>query len=153
MPTIATLSRLDVLEDEDEIPLYSPDQEDTRKATLRQVAAYVQAVTEGTPDETIYSLPTDGSSVVVTALPATAGAGVWVQLTLTAPASSVTIVLPGIDDRRNGQEVRVTCTQAASVLVVNGNGAVVLGAPSSLSANGFFTLSYDSISNQWYRVG
>lgn len=153
MPTIEDLSRASALYDSDEVPLYSPTQRDTRKATLPQIAAYVQAKNEGIPDETVYNLPTDGNSFTVTALPTTQGAGVWVQLAPTAPVSVATVILPGLDDRATDQEVLVTCTQAISTLAVNGNGGTVRGAPGSLVANGFFTLRYDSINNTWYRVG
>lgn len=153
MTTINALSRADALYDTDEIPLFSPTQRDTRKTTLPQLAAYVYATIEGEPDETVYSLLTTGNAFTVTALPNTQGAGVWVLLTLSAPASSATIILPGIDDRASDQEVLVTATQAIASISVTGLGAAVLGAPNSLSANGFFKLRYDSINNTWYRVG
>lgn len=153
MPTIDGLALSDVLYDTDEIPLYSPTQQDSRKTTLPKLAAYIQTLNEGEPDTTIYSLGATGNSVTVAALPPAPGAGVWVQLTLNAPSSSVTVILPGADDRALDQEVLVTCTQAVSSVTVNGNGGIVLGAPTSLSANGFFRLRYDNISNTWYRIG
>ena len=33
------------------------------------------------------------------------------------------------------------------------NGATVTGAPTSLSANGFFRLRFDAVASVWYRVG
>lgn len=153
MPTIDALARSDVLYDTDEIPLFSPTQRDTRKATLPQLAAYIQTLNEGEPDTTVYSLAATGNAVTVVALPAAPGAGVWVQLTLNSPASTATIILPGIDDRALDQEVLFTSTQAISSVIVNGNGGIVLGAPTTLYANGFFRLRYDNISNTWYRIG
>lgn len=152
MTTINALSRADVLYDTDEIPLFSPTQRDTRKATLPQLAAYVYSVLEGEPDETVYALVTSGDTFTVTALSNTAQASVWVLLTLSAPASFATIIMPGMEDRSHGQEVLVTCTQAIASVTVSGNGATVRGAPISLATDGFFKLRFDSISTTWYRV-
>lgn len=152
MPTIDNLASTTVLEDTDTIPLYSVSERDTRKVTLPILADYVQTAIEGEPDETIYALTVVGSTFTVSAFPTVAGGSVWVQITLSSPATAGTVILPGVDDRVPGQEVRVTCTQSVTSLTINGNGATIAGGPTSLTANGFFTLSYDNISNNWFRV-
>lgn len=152
MPTIDNLASTTVLEDTDTIPLYSVSERDTRKVTLPILADYVQTAIEGEPDETIYALTVSGSTFTVTVLPTVAGGSVWAQLSPSSAATAATIILPGVADRVLGQEVRVTCTQSVAALAINGNGATVLGGPTTLAANGFFTLSYDNISNIWYRV-
>lgn len=153
MPTLSSLSRVDMIRDTDEVILYSPSQGDTRKASMPQVAAYVQAKTEGDPDETIYSVVSSGGALTVAALPVVAGAGVWVQLNPASNVPSITIALPGVGDRAQDQEVLVTSTKTLASIAINGNGAVVRGAPTTLSADGFFTLRFDSLSTTWYRVG
>lgn len=153
MPTIDALPRADVLFDTDEIPLFSPTQRDTRKVSLPQLAAYFDAVNEGETDETVYTLPTVANGFTVAPLPAVSGAGVWAQLTLSSTASTMTVILPGLPDRAQDQEVLVTVTQPVLALTVSGNGATVRGAPAVLGADGFFKMRYDSISNTWYRVG
>lgn len=153
MTTINQLATTVAVSGSDKLPLYQAGQEDTRAVTVTQLAAYVRSDIEGDPDEIIYALSVIGSTFTVAALPATAGSSVWAQLTLSGPATAGTVILPGVDDRVPGQEVRITCTQAVAALTINGNGATVAGGPTSLAANGFFTLSYDSISNIWYRVG
>jgi hypothetical protein len=47
----------------------------------------------------------------------------------------------------------VNCTQSVGTLTINGNGGNVIGAPSSLAANGFFLLKFEPILKNWYRVG
>jgi hypothetical protein len=153
MPTIDQLSQAGSIGDKDELALFSKENGDTRKITALQLAAHVLAAIEGTPDETVYSLATDGSSFTVAVLPAAQGGSVWAQIALSLTAPSGTIILPGADDRAHGQEVLVTCTKAVNALTVNGSGAAVAGAPTSLAANGFFRLRFDSISNTWYRIG
>jgi hypothetical protein len=62
-------------------------------------------------------------------------------------------VLPLLANCVDKQEILVNCTQAITTLTVNGNGATVTGAPTTLSANGFFRLRFDGLANVWYRVG
>jgi hypothetical protein len=54
---------------------------------------------------------------------------------------------------KEGQEVLVNCTQSVGTLTVLGNGANVIGAPTSLAANGFFLMKFEPILSNWYRVG
>jgi hypothetical protein len=151
--TIDQLSQAGAISDADELALFSKANGDTRKVTAPQLAAYVLEAIEGTPDETIYSMTTDGSSFTVAVLPTTPGGSAWAQISLSIPAPAGTIILPGIDDRAHGQEVLVTCTRAVAALTVAGSGAAVAGAPASLAANGFFRLRFDNISSTWYRIG
>lgn len=153
MTTINQLSQAKKIASSDRIPVYSAENGDTRSGTVQQIAEAVLEAIEGSPDETIYSLTTDGSSFTVAVLPATPGGSAWAQITLSIPAPAGTIILPGADDRAHGQEVLVTCTQAVAALTFNGSGAAVAGAPTNLAANGFFRLRFDSISTTWYRIG
>jgi len=49
--------------------------------------------------------------------------------------------------------VLVNCTQAVTTLTINGNGATVTGAPTTLAANAFFRLRFEAVAGVWYRVG
>lgn len=153
MPTIDKLSSADALAPNDLLPVHQYANGDTRKVTVGTLAAHMHELVQGAPDNTIYELAMAGASFVANALPAVAGGSVWAQLALSGPAPSGTINLPPIDSRANGQEVLVTCTQAVTVLAVNGFDASVAGAPASLAANGYFRLRYDSIANCWFRIG
>ena len=153
MPTINQLSSTEVIVGSDKLALFSGSQQDTRAVSITTLTNFVADSIIGTQDETIYNLTTVGSGFTVTALPTSAGGSVWAQLTLSGTAATGTVILPGVDDRAPGQTVLVTCTQAVTSLTVSGNGAGVRGAPTSLIADGFFTVCYDSISNIWYRVG
>ena len=60
------------------------------------------------------------------------------------------IVLPtGAADK---SVVSVNCTQIVTTLSVT-SGNTVTGAPTTLAANGFFTMRYDAATAAWYRVG
>lgn len=153
MPSIDQLSEAPSLAADDKLPVFLKGANDTRAASLATVASCVQSLIAGEPDETLYSLTTDGGGFVVAVLPTAPGGSVWAQIALSAPAATGVIALPGADDRAHGQEVLVTCTNAVTALTVSGSGATVYGAPASLAAHGFFRLRFDSISTAWYRVG
>lgn len=84
---------------------------------------------------------------------ATESASAWLIITPTAGFATGTITLPALANAKEGQEVLVNCTQSVGTLTVNGNGANVIGAPSSLAANDFFLLKFEPILSNWYRVG
>lgn len=72
------------------------------------------------------------------------------------PSVSITtgsIKLPERYDVIDGQVLLVACAQQVNNFSVDGNNALVIGAPNALAANGFFKLKYDKLSNTWYRVG
>ena len=63
------------------------------------------------------------------------------------------IDLPERYSVNDGQVLLVACAQQVNNFSVDGNNALVIGAPNALAANGFFKLKYDKLSNTWYRVG
>ena len=74
-------------------------------------------------------------------------------MTPLATYATGTITLPNVQLLSDKQEVIVNTTQTVTALTINPNGAKVIGAPTSLTANGFFKLSYDAVMKTWYRVG
>lgn len=73
-------------------------------------------------------------------------------LTQTGAFAAGTIVLPALANCVDGQQVLVNCTQAVTTLTINGNGGTVVGGPTTLAANGFFTLKFDEPTGNWYRI-
>jgi len=97
-------------------------------------------------------LTKQGASPSATGFTVEVSAGnTWLLLTPTAGFAAGTITLPdGVD----GEEVLVSCTQLITTLTVdNDDGASIVGAPSTLSANDFFRMRYDGTNDAWYRVG
>lgn len=75
----------------------------------------------------------------------------WLLLAPTAGFATGTITLP---DGTDGEEVEISCTQLVTTLTVdNDDGASIVGAPSTLSANDFFKMRYDANNDAWYRIG
>lgn len=96
-----------------------------------------------------YSAPITGFTVAVT----DNNEDTHLILTPAGTLATGTITLPASTSVRDKQTVLVSCTQIVTTLTVSGNGATVNGAPTTLAANGYFTLKYDISVNSWYRVG
>lgn len=140
----------------DKIPKYSGTNGVDRQGTVAQLQTYMQnnltfgASTSFTEYATQYSSPVTGATVQVT----DSSANTHLILTPSGTLSTLTIKLPALANLIDKQDILINCTQAVTALTVNGNGAgAVTGEPSSLSANDFFRLKYDSTLDVWYRVG
>lgn len=150
MSAIDRLTRASSLSGSDLVALFSASLGDDAAATLSTLVTYLQAqLTADTALMTQYSAPA-ATGFSVTVAPAASGGSVWLLLTPAAGYAAGTVVLPA--SPVDGQHVQVSCTQAVTALTVNGNGSTVNGAPTTLAANGFFTLRFDGVFGAWYRV-
>jgi hypothetical protein len=94
---------------------------------------------------TQYSAPSaTGFSVALTA-PDT-----WLLLTPTGTLAAGTVTLPSAPNDRS--TVTVSSTQAVTSLTVSAS-ATLNGAPTTIAANGYFSMRYDGVLKGWYRVG
>lgn len=152
MSNIKNLTTLDVLSNGDLLPIWSASNGDTRKASVYALAVYLQeALTAGGGMVTQYAKPNvSGFSISVT--PPVAGATMWVLSTPLAPYAATTLVLPPVAESVMGQEILMTTSQVVTALTINGNGATVTGAPTTLAANAFFRLRFDSVLASWIRI-
>jgi len=79
--------------------------------------------------------------------------GLEVANYIAATIATLTITLPLASTCVGGQELLVNSTQAITTLTIGANGGAVVGAPSTLAANGFFRLRFEPVLKTWYRVG
>lgn len=151
MPTINQLSSTDSLSGGDLFPVYVSESGDARKVAASVLKTYVLSDSSVADDKiTQYAAPSaTGFSVTIT----NGSNSIWLILQPTAGFAAGTLVLPLLANCVDKQEVLVNCTQAVTTLTVNGNGATVTGAPTTLAANGFFRLRFDALADVWYRVG
>lgn len=96
-----------------------------------------------------YSSPISASTVAISGT----NNSVWLVLTPISTVASLTIQLPEVSGCVANQEILVNTTQTITALTVNLNGAVGGGVPTTLAANGFFTLRFEPVIQKWYRVG
>lgn len=151
MPTINQLNSTSSLAGSDQLPVYSQESGDARKVSLNVLADFVRSTISVSDDKiTQYYAPSaSGFTVQVN----DDSDSVWLVLTPTGTLAAGTIKLPLNSNALDGQEVLVNCTQTITALTINGNGATVTGAPSTLAANGYFRLRFDGVTGTWYRVG
>lgn len=134
----------------DSIPFFDNTNGCDRRASVASLLALVPASTNTTPTQYFAPAATGWS---VTVAPLLTGQSMFLLITPNAGYAAGTIILPAVATLVDSQGVLVFCSQAVTTLTVNGNGATaVLGAPTTLAANGFFRLRYDIISKNWLRV-
>lgn len=151
MPQINQLSSVSEVQAGDQIPVYSQNNGDARKASLSLLKQFFQqGITAADDKITQYAAPSaTGFSVQVN----DDSDSVWLILTPTAGFANGELVLPALDKAADRQEILVNCTQSVTTLAIDGNGATVTGAPTALTANEFFRLRFDAVLSTWYRVG
>lgn len=154
MAQINELSAVDSVQAGDQVPIFSTENGDARKAAISVLLAYMQNNLDFSPADlytTQYAAPSaTGFSVTITS----ANDSTHLILTPVAGYAAGTIALPPAAGVADKQEVLVNCTQAVTTLTVDGNGAAaVTGEPATLAANDFFRLKYDAATSTWYRVG
>ncbi len=153
MTNITNLSAVDNVSTSDQIPVLVLQSGDVRKMSVSQLVAFVQAsLSTSGYMQTQYAAPI-ATAFNVSLVPATPGGSMYLLLTPLAAYAAGTITLPVVENIADGQEVLVNTTQAVTALTVAGNGALVVGAPTTLAANAFFRLRYNGVLNTWYRVG
>lgn len=151
MPTINQLNSVDTPSGSDLVPLFSQQNGDSRKISLANLAKWMDSQSGGSSElVTQYAAP---SATGFTATITDSSSSAWLILTPTGGFSAGTIKLPSKFSASDRQEVLVNSTQVVTTLTIDGNGATVTGAPTTLAANEFFRLRYDAVLSTWYRIG
>ncbi len=151
MPTINQLSAVDEVVSSDQVPIYSSENGDARKASMAVLLAFFKGQITANDDKlTQYAAPSaTGFTVTIN----NDSLSVWLILTPVAGYAAGTLTLPAVANCVDRQEVLVNTTQAVTTLTIAGNGATVTGAPTTLAANAYFRLRFDAVTKTWYRVG
>jgi hypothetical protein len=145
MANINQLSTLSTLQGGDLLAVWSTNNGDSRKSSITTLMNYVNANVTTVTQNTQYASPAaTGFSITVNT------GNVWLLMTPVSTYAAGSVVLPaGASDK---DTVTVNCTQIVTSLTVS-SGATVVGAPTTLAANDFFTMRYDGATTSWYRVG
>lgn len=150
MPSIKELSVVTSLGASDLFPVYSNTNGDTRAISKDNLKTEMQSGLGAQSRITQYASP--ASAVTVTVASNSSNASVWLVLTPTASLAALTIKLIAESGAIESQEISVFSTQTITTLTIDGNGSTTAGAPTTLAANGFFTLRFDPIGDIWRRV-
>ncbi|MES2320184.1 MAG: hypothetical protein V4631_22125 [Pseudomonadota bacterium] len=153
MTSVSNLSPVDAVNGSDQIPVQASQSGDLRKMSVSLLAAYIQELLSVSGNmQTQYAAPA-ATGFTVALVPITPGGSLYLLLTPLAGYAAGTITLPSAANVADGQEIVCNTTQVVTALTVAGNGATVVGAPTTLAANAFFRLRYDGILQSWYRIG
>lgn len=153
---INQLSVLDALNAGDNLAFGSSKNGDDRRAALTTLLSYLQS------NLVIIDALAFAEYLTQYAAPAATGQNIQVTdtddnthliVTPVAGYAAMTITLPTSTNLIDKQDFLCNITQAVTTLTVAGNGATVVGAPTTITANDFFRLKYDLAGNTWYRVG
>lgn len=152
---INQLALVDVINGGDQLVIWSPMQGDTRRTSITALLEYIQEnITTDDSFITQYEAPSATAFSVEVEAGENGTQNAWLVLTPTGTFANGEIVLPAASgSEHHGQEIVVNCTQIVTTLAVDGNGATVTGAPTTLAANAFFRLRFDGVTNTWYRIG
>lgn len=121
------------------------------RANIGTVATYInQQGSSGDGKVLQYSAPTStGFTTTIT----DSSSSVWLVLTPNATLAAGTITLPAVANCVDSQEILVSSSQTVTALTIGLNGALAVGAPTTIAAGGFFRLRFEPILKTWYRVG
>lgn len=135
-----------------QFPFYDPHNGQDRRCSGAELADMIQAeLGDLSGYVTQYAAPGTSAFTVQVAPPAD-GANVFLLLMPAAGFASGTIAMPSVTQARDHQQVLVSSTAAVGALAVNGNGATVIGAPTSLTGGSSFCLQFDAVTQGWYIV-
>lgn len=151
MAAINQLNAADQLSGSDLLPLYSQANGDARKISLTNFLNWLESQQIATQDNKVtqYAAPLTASTVLLR----DDQNSVWLILTPAGTIAALTLKLPLVSNCVDRQEVLVNSTQIVTALTIDANGSSVIGAPTALTANGFFRLRWDAVMKTWYRVG
>lgn len=156
MPTINQLTAVDSVLGSDQIPLYSSDNGDARKASMSVVAKYINAqyVPKSGLVTQFFTPTTNAFIAIMNASPDS----VFFIMSLSGPLTSGTLRFPVISSLVDKQEILLVVTNAVALtLDSNGANGILTGAASPVVVNftgyGFIRFRFEAGSNYWFRVG
>lgn len=151
MPSINQLSGISQVSGGDQIPVYIPNNGDARKMSISQLLQYFQTTFAAPTVATNLYTPGTGFNITV---PTPTTEQQWMILQPAGTLAAGTITLPLNTGVPDGTQLLVTTTQIITSFTLALNGAAnAYGAPTTLAANGFFTMRFNQATNSWYRIG
>lgn len=158
MSQINQLSEEGTLSAGDQFPIWVTGNGATRRVSANDIAVFVQSeINANGGFITQYAAP-NATAFAVQINPVVAGNSVFLPLMPTGTFATGAITLPSAASSQDGQEVLVNSTQIVTTLTVNYLNAAnvlttVVGAPTTIAANGFFRLRFDAVFKIYIRIG
>ena len=147
MTAINQLNATDELNTSDLLPVYVQQNGDARKASIGLLTEYLREQlgdSEGKINQ--YAAPLTGTTVPVQ------DGSTWLILTPAGTLAALTLQMPVASTVFDGQELLVSTTQTITALTMTGNGAAIVGAPTTLAANGSARFRFEPVLKTWYKI-
>lgn len=149
MPTINQLPLASTLTAGDNLILYSPNNGDTRRASLSALLEWFESVFADPNYTTQITAPTSSGFNVALGQQTN---NLFLIINPTGAFAAGSITLPAVATCFDGQEVLVVSSQSVASLTLNGNGATIIGAPTSIGVGGNFALRFNELQDTWYTI-
>jgi hypothetical protein len=150
MPTINQLPLLSSASSGDQIPVYSPNNGDSRRLPISALLAYFQQSFASPTVATNLYTPGTGFNI---AAPTPVSEQQWILIQPASTLATGTITLPLNTSTPDGTEILVTTTQQITTFTLALNGAAAaFGDPTTLAAEDFFRMRFYQATNSWYRI-
>ena len=151
MSTINQLDSIDQVSGSDLLPAWSQANGAARKISFTNFLNWLDGQGIVTQDNKIsqYAEPVTGATIQMSET----GSSVWLIITPVATIAALTIKMPVSTDVADRTELLVNSTQIVTTLSFDANGGTMVGVPTTLAANAFFRLRFDTVLQTWYRVG
>ena len=150
MPNIDELAIITDVSIDDLTPVYSQNNGDTFAISISNLAKVIQSLITA-PDNKITQYVSPASNALSIQIN-DSNLSVFLIITPTGVFATETLILPLKSNCIDKQEILIVCTQTITTLTINGNGATIIGAPTTLVNGSYFTLRYDFVTSTWYRV-
>jgi hypothetical protein len=149
MPTINQLPLASTLTAGDNLILYSPNNGDTRRAPLSALLEWFENVFADPDYTTQITAPTSSGFNVALGQQTN---NLFLIINPTGAFAAGSITLPAVATCFDGQEILVVSSQSVAALTLNGNGATIIGTPTSIGVGGNFALRFNELQDTWYTI-
>lgn len=156
MAYIKNLTALNTLQAGDNLAVGSTSNGDDRRAPVSVLASYLQDNLTFIDSLAFPNFITQYDSPSATGFTTRVtdnGDNIFLIMTPSAGYASGTIILPAVGNLVDKQEILIVVSEAVTALTINGNGATVNSAPTTLVADSFLRFRYDLLNTTWYLIG
>jgi hypothetical protein len=150
MPTINQLPVLNTISIGDQLPVYSPNNGDSRRTSIGSLLTYFQQTFASPTLSTNLYVPATGFNITV---PTPVSNDQWMLLQPAGTLAAGTITLPLNTGVPDGTTVLITTTQEITSLTIALNGATaIFGGVVSLAAGTATAIRFYQPTNSWYQI-
>tara|TARA_R110002126_G_scaffold198085_1_gene345757 strand:- start:26 stop:466 length:441 start_codon:yes stop_codon:yes gene_type:complete len=132
----------------DSVIIYSATNSDWRSVTGTTFLTWIKSAFAAPDPLTQTNVPVTGATLAIR----DDGTSTWLLLLPAGTIATQTLTFPAVANCTDGQTINVSSSQTITTLTLAGNGATLVGSPSTIGATSPFTMKYDLASTTWYKA-